>query len=72
MKHKLRFLAVPVIIIAIALTGCCGGGKTTVVTESTKTTTKGQELQDLKKANEEGVISEKEYEKAKKKVLKED
>ncbi len=71
MKHKLSFLILTVILLAIFLTGCCGGGKETkVVTESTKTTTTGQELQDLKKANEEGAITEKEYEGAKKKILK--
>ena len=70
MKHKLCFLALAVILIATVHSGCCGGGKTQVVTESTKTTTKGQELQDLKKAKDEGVINEKEYESAKKKILK--
>ena len=71
MKHKLCFLALAVILVATVLTGCCGGGKTQVVTESTKTTTKGQELQDLKKAKDEGAINEKEYEAVKKKIIKE-
>ena len=71
MRHKLCLLALAVILTAAVFTGCCGGGKTQVVTETTKTTTKGQELQDLKKAMDEGAISEKEYESAKKKILKE-
>lgn len=71
MKHKLSFLALTFILLAIFLTGCCGGGKETkVVNESTKTITTGQELQDLKKAKDEGAISEKEYEMAKEKILK--
>ncbi len=74
MRHTLRFLALTLMLLAIVLTGCCGGGskETKVVTESTKTTTTGQELQDLKKAVDEGAISEEEYEAAKKKILKED
>jgi PBP1b-binding outer membrane lipoprotein LpoB len=72
MKRKLSFLALTLIVLAIFFFGCCGGSKETkVVAESTKTTTTGQELQDLKKAKDEGAISETEYEKAKEKVLKE-
>lgn len=47
----------------------CGGGGTDVVTE-TSTTTLGQELQDLEKAYKDGIISEKEYKKAKEKLIK--
>lgn len=72
MKRKHSLLVLTLIVLIIFLVGCCGGGKETkVVTESTKTTTTGQELQDLKKAQDEGAISEKEYEKAKKNILKE-
>ena len=48
----------------------CGGGKTDVKSESsTVTTTLGQELQDLDQAYKDGIITQKEYEKAKKKLI---
>jgi ABC-type Fe3+-citrate transport system substrate-binding protein len=48
----------------------CGGSKTEVKSEpSTVTTTLGQELQDLNKAYTDGIITEKEYEKAKKALI---
>jgi hypothetical protein len=74
MKRRLCFFILAAILSTVLIAGCCGGGKkeTKVVTQTTKTTTKGQELQDLKKAKDEGVISEKEYEDAKKKILKEE
>ena len=71
MKKWLSFLILVSILLVIFLTGCCGGGgKTKVVAETTKATTTGQELQDLQKAKDEGAITEKEYETAKKKILK--
>jgi outer membrane murein-binding lipoprotein Lpp len=74
MKRRLCFLILAVVFSTVIISGCCGGGKkeTKVVTQTTKTTTKGQELQDLNKAKEEGAINEKEYEDAKKKILKEE
>ncbi len=67
-----------VLICAASLTigftgcGCFGGGSggEAQVQTTTKTTTMGQDLIDLKKARDEGVISEKEYEKAREKILK--
>jgi uncharacterized membrane protein len=57
------------LIIAILCTflGACGGGDSNVQAYST---TQGQELMDLKKAFEEGVITEDEYNKARKRILK--
>ena len=53
--------------IALALgLGACGGSTTTVK----QTETQGQQLLDLKEAYDSGVISEKEYEATKKKILK--
>jgi hypothetical protein len=52
--------------ITLVLGGCGGGGATTEV--STKTL--GQELTDLQQAYDAGAISESEYEKAKKALLK--
>jgi hypothetical protein len=48
----------------------CGGSKADVKSEpTTVTTTLGQELQDLDKAYKDGIITEKEYEKAKKRLI---
>jgi hypothetical protein len=44
----------------------CGGGGATVRSESTST---GQELIDLKKALDAGVIDQKEYDKQREKIL---
>ena len=64
-----------VMTLASSLTacGCLGGGSggEAQVQTTTKTTTMGQDLIDLKKAHSEGVISDKEYEKAREKILKE-
>ncbi len=58
-----------IVLIAANFMACGGGTKTDVVTE-TSTTTLGQELQDLDKAYKDGIITEKEYEKAKEKLIK--
>ncbi len=52
--------------------GCLGGGSggDAEIHTTTKTTTMGQDLIDLKKAHDDGIISDKEYEKAKDKILK--
>jgi hypothetical protein len=67
---KMKFLRVCVIIIllfsGIGFIGCGGGG-----TEiKAKQTTLGQELTDLDKAYKDGIITEEEYNKAKKEMLK--
>jgi hypothetical protein len=48
----------------------CGGGTKTDVVSETSITTLGQELQDLDKAYKDGIITEKEYNKAKEKLIK--
>ncbi|MCP3867292.1 MAG: hypothetical protein GY703_04180 [Gammaproteobacteria bacterium] len=50
------------------LVGCGGGGAK--VESSTTTTTMGQELMDLNSSYEQGIITEDEYKKAKKKIMK--
>jgi hypothetical protein len=52
----------------VALTSCGGGGAK--VESSVSTQTLGQQLIDLDKAYKEGVITEKEYNKAKEGLLK--
>jgi hypothetical protein len=46
----------------------CGGGGAKVQTE-TRATTTGQELTDLDKAYKQGIITEEEYKKQRKKIL---
>lgn len=68
---RLLRVCVLVIIVLVCLNfAACGGGKTDVKSESsTVTTTLGQELQDLDKAYKDGIITKKEYEKAKKRLI---
>ena len=66
MKRQALLLMVIVYLI-IGLAGC-GGGGAEVKSHST-TTTVGQELMDLESAYKKGVITEKEYNSAKKKIL---
>ena len=68
----MRFLRVCVIVMVIVLGigfAGCRGGKANVEATAT-TTTLGQELMDLQKAYEKGIITEKEYKKAKENIMK--
>jgi hypothetical protein len=60
------------ILFLVVLAGigfmACGGDKTKSPAP-TPTTTLGQELQDLKEAYDKGIITEREYEKAKKSLM---
>lgn len=49
----------------------CGGGSTEVKSEIT-TTTKGQQLIDLKKALDAGAINQDEYERERQRILKQE
>lgn len=51
--------------------GCCGGGSNVKSETTNFSTTLGQELSDLQKAYDQGVITEKQYREAKEKLLKE-
>ena len=57
-------LGATVIAMVLSVTAC--GGSTTTVKQ---TETQGKQLLDLKEAKDQGVITEKEYEKTKKKIL---
>jgi hypothetical protein len=70
MKFTNVLIVVMFLAVGASLPGCCGGSSKTVVTPQTQTTTLGQELQDLEAAHQKGAISEAEYEKAKKNLLK--
>ncbi|TXS94237.1 SHOCT domain-containing protein [Parahaliea maris] len=54
------------LVASTLVLGGCGGSTTTVE----QTETQGQQLMDLKEAYDKGVITEKEYEKTKKQILK--
>lgn len=72
MMSKAAALAMTLVLaLAMGLAAGCGASSSKTVQE-TRTTTKGQELLDLKKAYDQGVISEKEYEKSKKKIMDKD
>ena len=55
-------------VLMFGLTACGGGGATSSTQVSTQTL--GQELTDLKKAYDSGAMSEKEFESARKALLK--
>jgi len=68
MKSKILPVSGLVLISAIGLAGCGGGGSENTI--QTSNTTMGQELMDLDKSRKQGLISDKEYDKAKKEILK--
>lgn len=59
------------VIWALCLAGCSGGGAavTTETTAETSAQTLGQELIDLKKAYDLGIISEREYNDTKQRII---
>ena len=59
-------LFILMLLMTFSLTGCGGGGAKV----ETRTTTTGQELLDLDKAYKEGLLTEKEYDKKKKEIMK--
>ena len=65
MKFIRIFAVVIVLMVGTTFLGCGGGGAK--VQQST--TTVGQELIDLEKAHKEGIITEKQYNDQKKKIL---
>ena len=68
MKFLRVCAVIMVIVLGLGFTGCRGGGKAKVESTTTSTTL-GQELMDLQKAYEQGIITEREYNRAKKKLL---
>lgn len=59
--------AVVLASVTLGLSGCSGGGAD--VQTETRSTTQGQELMDLKKALDSGVITEAEYNRERTKIL---
>ena len=59
---------VMLIVFCLGFANCGGGGAD--VKQQTTTTTLGNELQDLDAAYKKGLLTEKEYNEAKKKIMK--
>lgn len=66
-RLKLIFLG-SIVAGGLAILSGCGGGGATYQAASNKTL--GQELQDLQQSYDKGIITQKEYEAAKKKLIK--
>ncbi|NSW87730.1 MAG: SHOCT domain-containing protein [Syntrophobacteraceae bacterium] len=60
-----------VVVVALGLGSCCSGGSQVKTESKTTTTTLGSELKDLKDAYDQGIISEREYNQAREKLIKE-
>jgi len=67
MKRITVIAMVTLVIISFVLAGC-GGSKTEI--QQSPQTTLGQELMDLDKAHNEGIITDDEYKKKKKEIMK--
>ena len=69
----MRFLRIWALVLAVLfcvnIVACSGGKKEAAAEPSTITTTLGQELMDLDKAYKDGIITQKEYDKAKKALI---
>jgi len=70
---SLKFVVLALILLwmtswTVSIIGCGGGGAN--VRQDTYSTTLGQELQDLDEAYKTGIITEKEYNQAKNKLIK--
>jgi hypothetical protein len=65
---RVRALFIVSVIALIPMLSGCGGGGAKMESDIT-TTTKGQQLLDLKKALDAGAINEKEYERLRKRIL---
>lgn len=74
MNHKwMKFLLaawIGLIPIGLSSCSCLSGGGETKVEPTTKTTTLGKELMDLDEAYKKGIITEEEYNKKKKALMK--
>ncbi|WP_456413767.1 hypothetical protein [Thiolapillus sp.] len=65
---KYSSILLPAALVALVSLGGCGSS--TQVSSRVTTTTMGQELQDLEESYKKGLLSESEYKKARKSILK--
>ena len=68
MKRRIRHPFTTLILSGML--AACGGGETTRVESETHTTTIGQELLDLERAYDRGIITKSEYERTKKDIIR--
>lgn len=61
-----KYLLPLLLAASLGLTACGGGGANVTATS----TTMGQELQDLEESREKGLLTDKEYDSARKAILK--
>jgi hypothetical protein len=70
--EEMKMMRVLTVVLLLAFSGAilgCGGGGADVK-QMTTTTTLGQELQDLEDAYQKGLLSEEEYQKSRKNLMK--
>ncbi len=67
MKLLRMWATIMVVIMALGLAGCGGGGAE--LKSDSYTTTLGQELKDLEEAYQKQIITEKQYKEAKEKLI---
>ena len=65
--YKQLIIVSSIAVLTMSLAACCGGGATT---QFDARGTPGQQLMYLKEALDKGVITQKEYDQTKKKILK--
>ena len=69
MKGLRAMLATALALSALGLTACGGGSSRVQAEQTTYTTTLGQELKDLEDSYKRGIITQKQYEEAKEKLI---
>jgi len=69
MKFFKCCVLIAIVLVSVNFVACVGGKNDVKSEPSTVTTTLGQELLDLDKAYKDGIITQKEYEKAKKRLI---
>ena len=69
MKYLHGAIVTGMFILSLIIAGCGGGGADVKTESSSYSTTLGQELKDLEDAYKKGIISEKEYNNAKKNLI---
>jgi hypothetical protein len=70
--HRVGRLSVSLVLVlsaSAAATGCGSSSRANVTVTGTTTVSKGQELLDLKRALDEGAISQRDYDKVRKIIL---
>jgi hypothetical protein len=67
---RILIISPALILAALLSVGCGGGGAKVEASTTTTTTTMGQELTDLKKAYDQGILTKDQYEEQKSNILR--